>query len=87
MDVSTHIYCLGERQHALLSIPATSTAFTFPPRTSSPMMRHAAVWTVRELRSFADAILAKVGAIDEGEGRGKCLAAWDSLDSMDPDTV
>lgn len=51
------------------------------------MMRHAAVWTVRELRSFADAILAKVGAIDEGEGRGKCLAAWDSLDSMDPDTV
>ena len=30
---------------------------TLPPRTSSPMIKHAAVWIVRVLRSSAVAIL------------------------------
>lgn len=63
---------------------------TLPPNTSSPMIRHAAVWMVREPRSSTDAMiledrpLARDGAAAAevwpkfGRGRDRWRASWDT---------
>lgn len=61
---STHSkLCCSRRQsgnHISISLEhKVSVQFTFPPRTSSPMIKQAAVWIVRALRSSAVAAILR----------------------------
>lgn len=55
---------------------------TFPPSTSSPMIKHAAVWIVRALRSAGVTMLAKVKRREAAAGAERCLDIWDRRENI-----
>lgn len=63
---------------------------TFPPRTSSPIIRHAAVWIVLALRSSAEAmvprakLLAEVGLLSARGDAVICRVICDKRENMRP---
>ena len=59
-------------------------AHTLPPRTSSPMMRHAALCIVRVLLSCGVAILNIVNGRASGlDGLQRCRAICDTRDNIE----
>jgi hypothetical protein len=54
--VRTYIYSLNQPRVSIVLLRTSSQPLrklTFPPRTSSPIIRHAAVWIVLEFLSSA----------------------------------
>lgn len=85
----THINCLPKLSATQLSdVSSGLVTITFPPRTSSPMIRHAAVLIVREFRSETVAAAILPNAVRRtpetraGEAEERCRETWDRREIM-----